>query len=182
VSDTHNWRFQKLTLEGKPVWVKGTAGRSLGRFVRPRGIRTGPDGIIYVVDGGTDLVQMFGPDGQLLMRFGGPGNMPGAMGLPSQVAVDATSLPWFKDYIHKEFKAEYLVFAVNQYGTHLVNVYAFGSFPEGFKLSESAFGELPKIPVEEGLTPIGDDADVPEFPPAPTTHPATTQEQDDGQG
>jgi len=119
VCDTHNWRIQKLTREGKPIWVKGTWGRRLGQFGRPRGIRVGPDGIIYVVDGATEIVQMSDSDGRVLMRFGGPGNVPGALVLPSTLAIDVTSLPYFKQYIHKDFRAECLLFVVSQYGRYL---------------------------------------------------------------
>lgn len=162
VSDTHNWRIQKLTRDGKPVWVRGTAGYQLGQFGRPRGIRAGPDDIIYVVDGATEIVQMFGAkEGQLLMRFGGPGNAPGALSLPSTLATDATSLPYFKKYLHKDFKAEYLLFVASQYGNRLINVYAFGSFPEGYKLSDSERTTIPRLPMEEGIGP----ADSPQ-PPA----------------
>ncbi len=174
VSDTHNWRIQKLTRDGKPVWTKGTPGYRLGEFGRPRGIRVGPDGIVYVVDGATEIVQMFDPDGRILMRFGGPGNVPGALGLPATLAVDTTSIPHFSRYIHKDFKPEYLLFVASQYGAHLISVYAFGSFPEGYQLSESQIASLPKVSDGKGIGPIeeGDNA-VPEQPRRPAT-----QEQD----
>lgn len=153
VSDTHNWRVQKLTHEGELVWTIGGPGYTLGRFGRPRGVRVGPEGIVYVVDGATELVQMFDSEGRILMRFGGPGNMPGALGLPATLAVDSTSLPYFEQYIHQDFNAEYLVFVASQYGQHLISVYAFGSFPEGYTLSESEVAALPAIPPEEGIGP-----------------------------
>ncbi len=154
VSDTHNWRIHKLTREGEPVWVKGTPGNTLGRFARPRGIRVGPEGYVYVVDGATEIVQMFDPEGRVLMRFGGPGDLPGALGLPSTVAIDSSSIPYFEKYIHEDFNVEYLVFVASQYGQHLISVYAFGSFPEGYSLSESQLAALPKIPVDEGIGPL----------------------------
>ena len=153
VSDTHNWRIQKLTRDGEAVWVRGTPGYTLGQFGRPRGIRVGPDGIVYVVDGATELVQMFNPDGEVLMRFGGPGNVPGALVLPSTLAVDETSVPYFAEYVHKDFKVEYLLFVASQYGPRLVNVYAFGAFPEGYVLSESEYTTLERMPLEEGFAP-----------------------------
>lgn len=151
VSDTHNWRIQKLTRTGVPIWVKGTPGYTIGRFGRPRGIRTGPDGLVYVVDGATEIVQMFDPDGNSLMRFGGPGDVPGSLGLPAMASVDTTSLPYFQKYIHKDFNAEYLLFVTSQYGHHLVNVYAFGAFPPGYKLSESTVRDLPGVDPNAGL-------------------------------
>jgi sugar lactone lactonase YvrE len=153
VSDTHNWRIQKLTSTGEPVWVKGGPGYTLGQFGRPRGIRTGPDGIVYLVDGATEIVQMFDSEGQILMRFGGPGNTPGALGLPSSLAIDTTSLPYFEKYVHKDFNVDYLLFVASQYGGHLVSVYAFGSFPEGYRLAESEIATLPAVPPDQGIGP-----------------------------
>ena len=166
VSDTHNWRIQKLTRDGKPVWVKGEPGYRLGQFGRPRGIRVGPDGTVYVVDGATEIVQMFDPEGQTLMRFGGPGDAPGALGLPSTLAVDTTSTPYFKEYIHDAFKVEYLLFVASQYGQRLVNVYAFGSFPPGYKLKESEIRSLEPMPMREGIGPV--QGDEPPVEPRPS--------------
>ncbi|MEK6674894.1 MAG: hypothetical protein AABZ47_04475 [Planctomycetota bacterium] len=163
VSDTHNWRIQKLTRTGESVWAKGTPGYFLGQFGRPRGIRVGPDGVVYVVDGATEIVQMFDPNGQTLMRFGGPGDSPGALGLPSSVATDATSLPYFKNYVHEDFHVDYLLFVASQYGNHLVNVYAFGKFPDGYRLRESEIQSLPTPAVREGIGPVQGE-DTPEEP------------------
>ncbi len=161
VSDTHNWRIQKLTREGRSVWVKGEPGYKLGQFGRPRGIRVGPDGIVYVVDGATEIVQMFDAEGQTLMRFGGPGDAPGALGLPSTLAVDTTSASYFKEFVHDAFKVEYLLFVASQYGQRLVSVYAFGTFPPGYKLKESEIRSLEPMPMREGIGPIqGDEPPV----------------------
>lgn len=154
VSDTHNFRIQKLTLAGEVVWAKGTPGYRLGQFGRPRGVRVGPDGIVYVTDGATEIVQMFDEEGHILMRFGGPGNLPGAMVLPSTLAVDESSIPYFQSFVHKDFEVKYLLFVVSQYGPRLINVYAFGSFPEGYKLSESQIIVLPTVPLQEGQDDI----------------------------
>ncbi len=167
VSDTHNWRIQKLTREGKSVWVKGGPGYMLGQFGRPRGVRVGPDGTVYVVDGATELVQMFDADGNVLMRFGGPGNAPGALGLPSTLAIDKTSIPQFKNLVHEAFRVEYLLFVASQFGEHLVSVYAFGSFPPGYRMKESEIQSLPTIPVGEGIRPVRGDETPTDVPPIP---------------
>lgn len=171
VSDTHNWRIQKLKRDGTPVWQKGQPGYRLGQFGRPRGIRVGPDGIVYVVDGATEIVQMYDPDGNILMRFGGPGDTPGALGLPATLSVDTSSIPFFEQYVHAKFKVEYLLFVASQYGARLVNVYAFGSFPEGFQLDESRIRTLPAPAVEEGIGPARESpSGTPEpVPDAPST-------------
>jgi sugar lactone lactonase YvrE len=160
VSDTLNWRIQKLTREGEVVWTKGTWGRRLGQFVRNRGLRVGPDGILYVADAGTEIVQMFDDNGQILMHFGGPGSVPGALVLPATVAIDATSIPYFKQYIHKDFKPEYLVFVTSQFGEHLISVYAFGSFPDGYRLSQAQIASLPPV----GTDQAGTETKPPEAP------------------
>ena len=175
VSDTLNWRFQKFTRDGEPVWAKGNPGYRLGQFGRPRGIRVGPDNIVYLVDGATELVQMFNPDGELLMHFGGPGNTPGAMLLPSSLAIDRTSIPYFKKYAHKAFNIDYLLFVVNQYGPHLVNVYAYGGFPDGYKFGMTQVGEIPDAGLDEGIGAV--EGEVPPLEPAeeekPSGHPPT---------
>jgi hypothetical protein len=40
----------------------------------------------------------------------------------------------------------------SQYGAHLINVYAFGAFPEGYELAESQIADLPTIESEEDAT------------------------------
>lgn len=154
VSDTFNWRIQKLTRDGEPVWMTGMPGYYLGQFGRPRGIRAGPGGIIYLVDGATQIVQLFDAEGRKLMRFGGPGDQPGALVLPSTLAIDSTSLPHFRKYVHEDFDAEYLLFVASQYGEHLISIYAFGSFPEGYQIAESRVARLPGIALEEGIGPV----------------------------
>lgn len=174
ISDTHNWRIQKLTRQGESVWAKGEPGYFLGQFGRPRGIRVGPDGVVYVVDGATEIVQMFDPDGNTLMRFGGPGQAPGALGLPSTLAIDISSIPHFKTYAHKDFRIDYLLFVASQYGERLINVYAFGAFPRGYKLSETQIRSLEPQPVKEGIGPVrGDEAPV---EPKPRDEPKKEQE------
>jgi len=170
ISDTHNWRIQKLTREGDSVWVRGEPGYTLGKFGRPRGIRVAPDGIVYVVDGATELVQMYDSDGNILMRFGGPGDGPGALGLPSTLSVDTTSIEQFREFIHEAFRVKYLLFVASQYGEQLVSVYAFGEFPDGYRLEESRIKSLEPRPVEEGIGPVQGDESPSEPPRQPPPH------------
>ena len=69
------------------------------------------------------------------------------------MAIDSTSIPYFQKYIHKDFNVEYLLFVASQYGTRLINVYAFGSFPEGYDLAGSQIATLPEIDMDEGIGP-----------------------------
>ncbi len=155
LSDTHAHRIQKMDRQGNSIWVVGEPGYHLGQFGRPRGLRVGPDGVVYVVDAATEIIQMFNSDGETLMYFGGPGNVPGAMFLPSQLAIDPTSIPYFKKYIHPDFKAEYLLFTANQYGPHLISVYAFGGFPDGYEFKESKVTTIPRIEADPSKDPMG---------------------------
>ena len=83
-------------------------------------------------------------------------HLPGAFVLPSTLAVDKTSIPYFQEFVHPDFDVEYLLFVANQYGNHLVNVYAFGSFPEGYRLAESQIGSLPETDESTGIAPVGE--------------------------
>jgi sugar lactone lactonase YvrE len=138
VSDTMNWRVQKLTASGEPVESFGTdgcvgmPGYRIGEFGRPRGIRVDSEGILYVVDAATEIVQMFDSDGRPLMRFGGPGDRPGSLCLPSSLAIDETSLGQFGGLAHEKFRVRRLLFVASQYGQRPVSVYALGSFADGF--------------------------------------------------
>ena len=181
VSDTLNWRIQKLTREGEEVWVKGTAGYLPGQFGRPKGLRIGPDGVVYVVDAASEVVQMFNSEGETLMHLGGPGNEPGALTLPSSLAVDATSIPYFADYIHEEFDAEYLLFVVSQYGEHLINVYAFGSFPDGYRLAESEITAINPLSPDSGIGAVNAESPPPDVDHA-GAEPVPEEKQDEQEG
>lgn len=174
VSDSFNYRIQKLSPDGAMVWERGAPGRRLGQFGRPRGIRIGPDGVLYLVEGAMQLVQMFDSDGNVLMRFGGPGNVPGGFVLPATLAIDATSVPYFADRVHPDFEVDYLLFVSNQYGAHLVNVYAFGSFPEGYRFQASEISALPELEDSTGIDPVE--------PGSETTPPGTGRAPHDLEG
>ena len=152
VSDTMNCRIQKLTRQGEVVWVRGERGRMMVDFVRPRGIRVGPDGIVFVAEGAMEHIKMYDASGQILMGIGGPGIEPGQLVLPSSVALDATSIPYFKDMIHPDFQVRYLVFVASQFGPNLVSVFAFGRFPEGFDYPGKDEAALPSASPTSGGT------------------------------
>ena|GEM_PF-399756 len=136
VSEAGGRRLQKLTRDGKSVWVKAMPQSPWVRrgLECPLGVRTAPDGTVFVADGNMlHNVHRFGPDGQVLLSIFGSPDGPDRFVSPRTLAVDATSLPYFKDYIHEDFNAEYVLFITSARGPYLVNIYAFGSFPEGHR-------------------------------------------------
>jgi len=90
VVDGGNFRVQVFTLDGKFVRKFGSIGRRSGQFSRPKGITVDRWGNVYVVDTAFGNVQIFDPDGRLLMFVGARGNrdMPGAYMLPAGVDID----------------------------------------------------------------------------------------------
>jgi len=87
VTDYLNFRVQVFAPSGTFDFAFGQAGDRTGDLNRPRGLAVdAAAGVIYVVDGAFQLVQMFNLDGELLMWFGGPGAGPGGFSLPTGIA------------------------------------------------------------------------------------------------
>jgi DNA-binding beta-propeller fold protein YncE len=63
-------------------------GRTIGSFSKPKGVALDTQGLIYVVDGIYDTVQLFNAKGALLMNFGISGIKPGQFWLPAGIAID----------------------------------------------------------------------------------------------
>ena len=126
VSDTVNFRVQKLTQDGKPLMQFGQAGQTPGHLARPKGIAVDHNGIIYVVDALMHVVQLFNQEGQPLMHIGEAGEDAGQLGLPAQVAIDYDNVELFRQYIAPDFNAQYLIFVTNQMGKNKISVFAFG--------------------------------------------------------
>ena len=55
----------------------GKNGDGPGYFARPKGVAIDSDGHVWVADGMQDRVQIFTPEGQLLLAMGGHGLLPG---------------------------------------------------------------------------------------------------------
>lgn len=86
VSDYLNFRIQVFDPGGNFDMTWGKAGNRSGDLNRPRGLNADSKrGIVYEVDGAFQLVQMFNPDGDLLMWFGGPGPGPAQFSLPAGI-------------------------------------------------------------------------------------------------
>ena len=95
VADTWNHRIQKLDGGGNLVTGWGTSGQygpgdgSVGqsKFYGPRGVALGPGGRVYVTDTGNKRVQVFEPDGQFALQWGGGGVIEGYLDEPVGIAV-----------------------------------------------------------------------------------------------
>ncbi len=125
-SDTMQSVVVKYDSKGHALAHVGARGDVPGTFARPRGVAVDGDGRVYVVDAAFENVQIFDAKGDALMFFGGAGSIPGRMWLPSGICVGVPVDDFFKPYIPKDFKAEFLILVANQYGPPNVTVYAFG--------------------------------------------------------
>jgi DNA-binding beta-propeller fold protein YncE len=66
----------------------GTRGTGPGQFNLPRDLAIGPDGTIYVVDGGNFRIQVFDRDGKYRKSFGSVGRQFGQFARPKEIATD----------------------------------------------------------------------------------------------
>lgn len=131
VTDTANFRVQKFDPKGKYLASFGSAGDTLGTFTRPKGVAVDPKGNIYVVDAAFENVQLFDPKFRLLLILGGPGVEPGNLYLPAGISIakgDSENLEYFETFVDPQFKVQYYILVVSQYGPRRVNVYAFGDW------------------------------------------------------
>lgn len=125
VTDTGNFRVQKLTLAGEPVATYGGPGRGLGRFAWPKGIGVDGHERLFVADSRFANVQIFDEDGRLLLFFGGPGPDAGNLDLPAGLSVQPwPDVPWLRERLAPGFDAESLVIVVSQQGQGFVNFFA----------------------------------------------------------
>ncbi len=88
------------------------------------------------------------------MRFGGPGEGNGSLGLPATLAIDKSSIDVFEEYVHEDFEVDYLMAVTSQYGTRLVSIFAFGSFPEGYDYAVKEFGTVERLPLGTVREPV----------------------------
>ncbi len=90
---------------------------------------------LYVVDAAFENVQIFNPEGELLMHFGGSYEGAGAMWLPAAVEISYDNLSYFEPYVDESFRLKYLIYVTNQYGPAKLNVYGFVEEKHGLTLS-----------------------------------------------
>lgn len=104
VLDAGNFRVQGFDRDFRPVAAFGSVGNGLGQFARPRGLAVDRDGLLYVADALLCNVQVFRPDGQLLLPIGQRAvtDEPGRYLLPARVACDETGRLYVVDQLlHK---------------------------------------------------------------------------------
>lgn len=101
----------------------GSYGRDLGQFTRPKGIAVDRNQNLFVVDAGFQNVQVFDPEGQLLMFFGGAYQGKGDLYLPAKVSLDYQNTAYFSELVDPDYTLIYLIYVTSQYGPDKVNVY-----------------------------------------------------------
>jgi sugar lactone lactonase YvrE len=129
VSDTGRFQVVKYDRDGHFLGAIGKPGSNPGTFARPRGLATDKEKRLYAVDASFDNLQMFDSQGRLLLwfgHFGKAGRLPGELYLPAKVAVDYENIDFFRGFADPQFDIEYLVLVTNQFGNHMVSVFAYG--------------------------------------------------------
>lgn len=97
VSDSLNFRVQRLGLDGNPLGSFGRKGDAAGDLALPKGVSVDAKGNLWVADAQFENVQAFTPDGQLLMALGKEGGGIGEFSLPAGVFVDVRQRLWVAD-------------------------------------------------------------------------------------
>ncbi len=97
VSDSLNFRVQRLALDGSPLGEFGRKGDAAGDLALPKGVAVAEGGIIWVVDANFENLQAFTADGRLLMALGREGHGPGEFWLPAGVCIDGQKRMWVAD-------------------------------------------------------------------------------------
>ena len=126
-ADFGAYRVQVYDQDGKYLRTVGGYGDNYGEFARLKGIAVDHDGLLYAVDAAGQVVQMFDDTGRLLMWFGSPdSSRKFSLQLPSKVFLDYDNVGYFQKYAAPDFKIEYLVVVISQYGPDKVSVFGFG--------------------------------------------------------
>jgi DNA-binding beta-propeller fold protein YncE len=82
----------------------GTRGEEPGQFNLPRDIEVGPDGMLYIVDGGNFRVQVLTTDGSHIRDIGRLGRMYGQFARPKGVGIDPAGNIYVSDSAHGNFQ------------------------------------------------------------------------------
>jgi DNA-binding beta-propeller fold protein YncE len=126
VSDTGGNAVQIYDLDGKFLRSIGSSGVAPGRFARPKGVAVDRQGLAYVVDAATQVVQIFDTEGRLLLFFAQAGaSTQGEVILPASVKVDYDNIGYFQKFLAPGRECDYLIFVTSQFGGQKVSVYGF---------------------------------------------------------
>jgi DNA-binding beta-propeller fold protein YncE len=141
VSDGGKFQIFKFDRDGHFRGTIGRHGSEAGAFARPRGVAVDRENRLYAVDAAFENIQIFSTEGQMFMYFGKGSLGTGGLYLPAKVAIDYENKKYFEKYVDPNFEMEYLLFVTNQFGTKMVNVYAFGKekgkkYPKEEELAE----------------------------------------------
>ena len=123
VTDFGNSKVKIFDMKGRYLRSVGSYGRSLGQFVRPKGIAVDREENLYVVDAAFQNVQIFNKSGQLLMFLGGAYQGPGDMYLPANISIDYDHNQYYDKYVAPDYKLVYLILVSNQFGPDKISVY-----------------------------------------------------------
>jgi DNA-binding beta-propeller fold protein YncE len=127
VSETHNFRIQRMDQAGNAISAFGGLGTGFGQFTRPKGVSIDPAGRVYVVDAAFSNVQVFSPDDELLIFIGGPGPDVSNLDLPADVEIvsDPALVARFERFVAPGHRIAHLILVSSQFGVPRVNVYGF---------------------------------------------------------
>ena len=133
VSDFGSFRIKIYDRAGNHLQTVGSYGRKIGQFLRPKGVGVDAEGRIYVADAAIATVQLFNPQGELLLFFGGPYGGLGGLWLPAGLTIvdDPVEVDRFRSYVIPGYELEYLILVANQFGPDKVSVYGFVTPAQG---------------------------------------------------
>ena len=130
VAEFYNHRIQKFSADGKFLMTWGKEGdwnqpnQPPEYMLYPSGLDVGPDGNMYVADGGRDKIKVFSPSGKFLRQFGVKGPEPGKFNALAALSFDAAGR------LHEADSSAHRVQMFSKEGTFL----AAWSLPDGERL------------------------------------------------
>lgn len=126
VTEARNFRISQFTVDGEYIDSFGEVGDWPGSFARPKGVAVDREGRRYVLDAAFQNVQVFNDKNQQLMALGGPGMEPDNLNLPIDIVIDYDNVEYFRQYMHPDFRVEYLILISSQIGRNKVAVFGYG--------------------------------------------------------
>ena len=90
--------------DGRLLHAIGSRGKGPGELNLPRDVALGPDGLLYVSDGGNFRVQVFTPEGRFVRAWGEPGMRYGQFSRPKGIATDTEGKVYVVDAAFGNFQ------------------------------------------------------------------------------